>query len=125
MKYPHLELPKYLKKLKEVRSDFIVKIFEVSADQVNLLLITEQITFGSLKKALSVCQRLDENDSIFLARAMLNGHVEILRADSTWFGNEEDIEFTDSGLKLSWNNGCQFNLINPFPTILARIVNRV
>lgn len=82
------------------------------------------MTYGTLKKALSGCEHLDENDSAFVARAMLNGHVDMLRADCNWFGTEDDIEFTDTGLKLSWNNSCQFNLANPFPMLLPKLVAR-
>jgi hypothetical protein len=56
---------------------------------------------------------------------LLNGHVDILRTDCNWFGTEDDIEFTDSGLKLSWNNSCQYNLVNPFPTIFNKLVTRI
>lgn len=55
VKFPHIELPKYLKKLKDVKSEFVIKIFEVVADQSSLMIITEQVTFGSLKKALITC----------------------------------------------------------------------
>ena len=72
-----------------------------------------------------MCEHLDENDSSFVARALLNGHVDCLRDDFNWFGTEEDIEFTDTGIKLSWNNGCAFNLVNPFPNILGKLVTRV
>ncbi len=91
LKYPHIELPKYLKKLKDVKSDFVIKVFEVVADQSAILFITEQVTFGSLKKALAGCEHLDENDSAFVARCLLNGHVDMLRADCNWFGTEDDI----------------------------------
>ena len=73
---------------------------------------------------MAVCEHLDENDSSFIGRALLNGHVEMLREDCNWFGTEDDIEFTDSGIKLSWNNSCQFNLVNPFPGILGKLVTR-
>lgn len=59
LKYPHIELPKYLKKLKDIKSDFVIKIFEVSADQSAILFITEQVTYGTLKKAMAVCEHLD------------------------------------------------------------------
>lgn len=49
----------------------------------------------------------------------------MLRTDLNWFGTEDDIEFTDSGIKLSWNNSCQFNLVNPFPTIIGKLVSRI
>lgn len=48
----------------------------------------------------------------------------MLRADCNWFGTEDDIEFTDSGIKLSWNNSCQYNLANPFPVILPKLAAR-
>jgi len=44
-----------------------------------------------LKKALSSCEHLDENDSVFVGRSLLNGHVDLLRADCNWFGTEDDI----------------------------------
>ena len=44
----------------------------------------------------------------------------MLRSDINWFGNEEDIEFTDAGIKLSWNNGMSFSLVNPFPKIIEK-----
>ena len=59
LKFPHIELPKYLKKLKDVKSDFVIKIFELSIEQSSLLIITEQVTFGTLKKALTGCEHLD------------------------------------------------------------------
>ena len=91
LKFPHIELPKYLKKLKDVKSDFVIKIFELSIEQSSVLLITEQVTYGTLKKAMAVCEHLDENDSSFIGRALLNGHVEMLREDCNWFGTEDDI----------------------------------
>ena len=27
-------------------------------------------------------------------------------------------------MKLSWNNSCSYNLVNPFPTMIDRISNR-
>ncbi len=48
----------------------------------------------------------------------------MLRADCNWFGTEDDIEFTDTGLKLSWHNSCQFNLVNPFANIISKLMTR-
>ena len=59
LKYPHIELPKYLKKLKEVKSDQVIKIYELSSEQSSLLLITEQANYGTLKQGLSACHHLD------------------------------------------------------------------
>lgn len=66
------------------------------------------------------CERLDETDSIYFTKILLNGHIDLLRSDINWFGNEEDIEFTDGGIKLSWNNGMSFSLVNPFPKIIEK-----
>lgn len=49
----------------------------------------------------------------------------MLRADINWFGTQDDIQFTDSGLKFSWNNSCQFNLVNPLANIINKFVARV
>jgi hypothetical protein len=40
LKFPHVEVPKYLKKLKEVRSEFVIKIFELSVDSSSVLIVT-------------------------------------------------------------------------------------
>ena len=124
LKYPHIELPKYLKKLKEVKSEQVIKIFELSAEQSSLLLITEAVDYCTLKQGLATCHHLDEQDALFVARNLLNGHVECLRMDLHWFGTEDDIEFTDTGMKLSWNNSCPYNIANPFPNMLARLTAR-
>ena len=86
LKFPHIELPKYLKKLKDAKSDYVIKIFELCIEQACILIVTEQVTYNTLKKALATCEHLDENDSIFVARTLLNGHVDLLRADVNWFG---------------------------------------
>ena len=44
--------------------------------------------------------------------------------DLNWFGTEDDIEFTDTGLKLSWNNSCPYNIVNPFPTMVSKLSAR-
>lgn len=53
-----------------------------------------------------------------MAKMILNGHIDLLRSDLNWFGTDEDIEFTDTGIKLSWNNSISYNLVNPIPKIL-------
>jgi hypothetical protein len=30
----------------------------------------------------------------------------------------------DGAIRLSWNNGCSFNLVNPFPIIIAKFATR-
>jgi hypothetical protein len=53
-----------------------------------------------------------------MSKMILNGHIDLLRSDCNWFGTDEDIEFTETGIKLSWNNGISYNLVNPIPKIL-------
>ena len=59
-----------------------------------------------------------------MAKMILNAHIDLLRSDCNWFGTEEDIEFTDGGVKLSWNNSIGYNMVNPIPKILERISMR-
>ncbi len=88
-------------------------------EQQNIAIVTEQVTYGNLKKAIAKCKYLDEPDAIFIAKQLLFAHVDLLRSDINWFGTEEDIEFAQDGqIKLSWNNGCSFNLVNPIPAII-------
>jgi hypothetical protein len=86
-----------------------------------LIVVTEPILYSNLKSALKNCNYLDEPDAIFLTKQILSGYVDLLRADTNWFGTEEDIEFGSDGLiRLSWNNGIGFNLVNPIPAIIAK-----
>lgn len=75
-----------------------------------MFIAQEQANICNLGQALAKCRKLDDNDSIFIAKLLLNAHVDLLRSDFHWFGTEEDIEITDSGIKLSWNNTIQFTL---------------
>ncbi len=49
-------------------------------------MVTEPVMYGNFKKALAKCRYLDEPDAIFVAKQILNGHVDLLRADTNWFG---------------------------------------
>ena len=74
-----------------------------------MVIIQEKCQYGTLKKALAKCKRLDDDDSIFISKMLLNGHIDLLRQGVNWFGDENDIEITDNGVKLSWNNSISFN----------------
>ena len=74
-----------------------------------MVIIQEKCQYGTLKKALGKCKRLDDDDSIFISKMLLNGHIDLLRQGVNWFGDENDIEITDNGVKLSWNNSISFN----------------
>ena len=46
----------------------------------------------------------------------------MLRVGIYWFGDESDIEFTENGLRLSWNNSSPYSeMSNPFPALIERI----
>ena len=91
MRQYHLELPKYLKKLKDCKSDNVIKVFEMVSDSGTLVLVTERVGYGNLGQALTKCERLDDNDSIFISKMILSGHIDLLRSDCNWFGTEDDI----------------------------------
>jgi hypothetical protein len=102
----------------------VIKVYETTTENSTLIFVTEKVTYGSLKNALVKCERLDDADSLFLTKNLLNGHIDLLRSDCNWFGTEDDIEFTDTGIKLSWNNSMGYNLVNPFPRIIEKFAVR-
>lgn len=50
-------------------------MYEVVADAGTLLFVTEEVTHGTLKNGLKVCERLDDPDSTFIVKSMLMGHI--------------------------------------------------
>lgn len=86
-----------------------------------MVIVQENCQYGTLKKALTKCKRLEDEDSVAISKMLLNGHIDLLRMGINWFGDENDIEFTDNGLKLSWNNSSNFTTASPFKEILTRI----
>lgn len=50
----------------------------------------------------------------------------MLRTGMCWSGAEADIDITENGLKLSWNNSIIYseNNPNPFPDLIDRLANR-
>ena len=123
---PSEELAKYLRRIKEVKVDNVIKIFEFFENSQGVFITTEQVTFSNLRFALEKCKKLDDFDAIFLSKVILNAHVDLMRAGLDWFGTEEDIQFTDGGIRLSWNNTVPFsNEESPFPLILSRIAGKL
>ena len=102
-----------------------IKILEIWESSEGLFMATERVTFSTLKTALNKCKKLDDYDAIFLCKVILGVHVDLLRAGFNWFGTEDDIEFTDGGLKLSWNNSIAYETENPFPLILSRVAGKM
>ena len=56
-----------------------------------MVIVQENCEYGTLKKALARCKRLDDDDSIFVGKILLNGHIDLLRQGINWFGDENDI----------------------------------
>lgn len=50
----------------------------------------------------------------------------MLRTGMCWTGTEADIDITENGVKLSWNNSIIYseNNPNPFPDLIDRLANR-
>ena len=84
------------------------------------------MTFSTLRFALEKCKKLDDFDAIFLSKVFLHANVDLLRAGVNWSGNEDDIEFTENGVRLSWNNSVPFDNENsPFPLILSKLAGKL
>lgn len=105
---PTDDLTSYLRRLKELKVDNLIKVYEIFDNPEGLFVATEPVLFSNMKEALRKCKKLDDFDAIFLSKVILGVHVDLLRAGVSWFGTEEDIEFTGNGLKLSWNNSIPF-----------------
>lgn len=118
------DLLKYLKKLKDCKSDNTIRIYELFEDSASIVMVSEYASHGNLSNALSRCQRLDEPDAISIAKMLLNGYVDLLRLDCTWVGTEKDIEFTESGIKLSWNNFTSLKAEGCIMKVLEKLSNR-
>ena len=60
--------------------------------------------YGTLAAALSKPRRMEDEDALAVVKQFLNGHIDLVRSGVYWSGNEADIDVTENGLKLSWNN---------------------
>lgn len=109
--------------MKETHSEFVIKIIEFAYEvgERRMVIVQEHVPYGTLKKALAKCRRLDDDDSVYISKMILNGHIDLLRSGISWFGDENDIEFSDGGLKLSWNNSIPFTEKCVMPDLLTRI----
>jgi hypothetical protein len=90
------------------------------------LVVQEAVPYGTLAAALAKPKRLEDEDALLVAKQMLNGHIDLLRNGLYWSGTEADIDVTESGLKLSWNNSMIYseNNPNPFPELITKIGTR-
>lgn len=122
------ELYSYLQKLKSAASEYVIKIFEIVHEpEINqLLVVQEPVPYGTLAAAISKPRRLEDEDALTVTKQLLNGHIDLIRSGVYWSGTEADIDVTDNGLKLSWNNSMVYseNNPNPFPELIKRIAVR-
>lgn len=102
---PTEELFRYLSKIKDTKSEYIIRVVELVRSSDKIVMVCEDISSGTLYSALNKCTRLEDNDAILIAKALLQGRIDLLRNDCDWRGSERDIDITDSGIKLSWGNG--------------------
>ncbi len=59
-----------------------------------IVVVTEQINYGSLATGLASCKKLDDNDALFLCKYLLTGYMEVVRTGIDWHGTMSDIEIT-------------------------------
>lgn len=120
---PSDELLRYLQKLRETKSDYIIKAIDFIGNKDRAVFITEDAPYGTLGNAMSRCRRLEDNDALFVAKSMLNGHIDMLRNGGQWSGGYNDIEVTDTGLKLSWNGSIPSE-VNQMPGLIEKLTAR-
>ena len=53
---------------------------------------------------------MNDSDSIYIGKYLLTGYMELLRSGTDWKGTVKDVEITDGGIKLSWNNSVSTSL---------------
>jgi hypothetical protein len=75
---------------------------------------------------LKKVKRFEDEDALYVCKQLLNGHIDMLRTGLCWSGTEADIDVTENGVKLSWNNSMIYseNNPNPFPELIDRLTNR-
>lgn len=78
-----------MKAIKSVNSEHVIKIYEFVYDSIEnrIVLIQERCDYGTLKKALKKCKRFEDEDSVFISKMLLNGHIDLLRIGINWFGD--------------------------------------
>lgn len=72
----------------------IAKIYAIIVEGIQMALIQEQVSFGTLDKVLANCKRFDDFDAVFIVKYLLNGQIDLLRAGVDWFGTINDMEVT-------------------------------
>lgn len=84
------------------------------------VVICEDSPYGNLATALAKCRRLEDSDAVFMAKSIIDGHIDLMRDGVRWFGGFGDIDITETGVKLSWN-GAEIKQENPIPKLIERL----
>lgn len=73
-------LNNYLSRLKTVKSDQVIKLYEIITEKNYIVVVTEQVIYGTIANGLINCRKLDETDSVFVSKYLLTGYMDIARA---------------------------------------------
>lgn len=84
-------LSNYLSRLKSVKSEQIIKFYEIISEKNFLIVVTEQIIYGTVANGLINCKKFDETDAVFICKYLLTGYMDIARAGIEWYGTTNDI----------------------------------
>lgn len=76
---PTEELYRYLTKLKETKSEYVIRITDLARSSDRIVAVCEDITCGTLYSALTKCSRLEDNDALLVAKTLLQGRIDLLR----------------------------------------------
>jgi hypothetical protein len=96
----------------------------VASNPEKAIAVFEDAPYGTLANAMTKCRRLEDSDAVFVAKSIINGHIDILRSGGKWAGSFADIEITEAGLKLSWNGSEPNAEENPVPKLLEKLTAR-
>ena len=56
-----------------------------------MVVVTEQISYGTVASGLVNCKKFDDNDALFICKYLLTGYMDVLRAGVEWYGTLNDI----------------------------------
>lgn len=73
-------LNNYLNRLKTVRSDQVIKFYEIIIEKNYLVVVTEQVIYGTVANGLINCRKFDETDAVFVCKYLLTGYMDVARA---------------------------------------------
>lgn len=69
-----------MNRLKSVRSDQVIKFYEIIIEKNYLIVVSEQVIYGTVASGLINCKKFDETDAVFVCKYLLTGYMDIARA---------------------------------------------